>query len=245
MKRFVKLAALCMVITLLSLSVFSTLLTVQASTSFMVGNGDIGEGVGKQTTLVDFANSDLDGFAPYSGTESLSLGSSAVWGTDVLKTKLSSPENEEGITKTFADASILTDASTLSIQQVAQTTAYAVTLRLLGTDKDGAPLAYVAHVNATSNEWQTITFDIATFSSLIDTTAPLSITVLGSAQNEENAGASWMIKSLYICTPETFPEIIIPLVAAICGLTIGVILLVVIYRTVCKKNRRPRWEEEF
>lgn len=245
MKRFVKASTLCLIMALIAALLCAPIQALDtAPAQNITGNGAIGDGVGKQTTLVDFANSELDSFGPVAGTESLNFGSSAVWGTNVLKTFLSSPESEAGITKTFADAAILKDASSLSVQLVAQTNSYAITLRLAGTDKNGSAVTWEATVNVGTKEWQTITFDIAAFASLIDTSAPVTITLLGAADAEEGTGAPWMMKSLYICTPQTFPELVLPIAAAVCGLVIGFALFFVIHRSKLNKNRRPRWEEE-
>lgn len=246
MKRFVKAPALCIVMALIIALLCAPIQALgNPSPTYIAGNGSIGEGVGKQTTLVDFADADLDGFAPFAGSESLNFGSSAAWGTNVLKTHLASPESEMGIQKTFSDASVLKDASSLSVQLVAQTNSHVVTLRLTGVDQNGGAVTWEARVNVKTNEWQTVTFDIAAFASLIDKNAPLTITLLGSADSEDSTGASWMIKSLYVCTPQTFPEIVLPIAAAVCGLALGFTLFFVIYRSTSKKNRRPRWEEEF
>jgi hypothetical protein len=246
MKRFVKASTLCIIMALIAALLCAPIQAAEtASTQHIVGNGAIGEGVGKQTTLIDFANSDLDGFGPFSGSETLNFGSSAVWGTNVLKTHLSSPESEMGITKTFSNSSVFNNASSLSVQLVAQTGSYAITLRLAGTDKNGTAVAWEAVVHVGTKEWQTVTFDIAAFASLIDANAPVTLTLLGAANNEENAGDSWMMKSIYISTPETFPEYVLPIAAAVCGLVIGFAAFFIIHRSIINKNRRPRWEEEF
>lgn len=246
MKRFVKLAALCISMVLLSMSLFTVLTPVQAldNAKTIVGYGSVGEGVGKQSTLIDFADASLGGFVPFAGSEALNIGSSAVWGTNVLKTYLASPGSEMGMKKEFADATALEDAATLSVQMVAQTSAYTVTLRLAGTDKDGTPIVLVATIDATTNQWQTLTFDIDAFTSQMDKNAPVTVTLLASAANESDTGASWMIKSIYVNTPETFPEYILPITAAVCGLVLGFAICLVIYRSTCNKNRRPLWEEE-
>ena len=246
MKRFVKLAALCISMLLLSMSLFVALTPVQALDNLqtIIGYGFVGEGVGKQTTLVDFADATLDGFVPFTGSETLNIGSSAVWGTNVLKTYLASPNSEGGMKKEWADAYRFNGATTLSVQMVAQTNAYVVTLHLSGTDKNGTSIILIANANATTNQWQTITFDISDFTSQVDTTAPVTMTLLASATSEDSTGASWMIKSIYVNAPETFPEYILPITAAVCGLVIGFAICLVIYRSTCNKNRRPRWEEE-
>ena len=244
MKRFAKTTALCLALTLLVALLCAPVQALGvAPTKTIVGTGSVGEGVGKQTTVVDFAGSDLCGFTPVAGTETLYFGSSTVWGTNVLKTHLASPNNEMGIQKTMSDASILKDADTLSVQMVAQASSYLVTLRLSGIDKNGSPLSLESHIPVATNHWQTVTFDISAFADLVNTGAPVTVTLLACAQNEESIGVDWMIKSMYICTPETLPEYIIPLAAVACGFLLGFTLFFVIYRTTCKKNRRPRWEE--
>lgn len=243
MKRFVKTSTLCLVMTLVvALFCVPAQALGNASTQYIVGNSSIGEGIGKQTTLVDFANSELCGFAPFAGTETLTFGSSAAWGTNVLKTHLASPGSELGMQKKLTDASLLANASTLSVQLVAQANSYTVTLRLSGVDKNGAPLTWEAHTTATTNHWQTVTFDISSFASLVDTNQAVSVTLLASALTDEETGADWMVKSLYVCSPDTFPEYVLPVAFAACGFMLGFTLFFVIYRSTCKKNRRPREE---
>ncbi len=244
MKRFVKTATLCIVMTLAAALFCAPVQALgTAPIHHIVGNGSVGEGVGKQTTVVDFADSDLCGFAPFAGTETLTFGSSAAWGTNVLKTHLASPQSEAGIQKTFSDAALFGSASTLSVQLVAQANRYLVTVRLSGLDKNGAPLTWEAHTTATTNHWQTITFDISSFTSRIDTDTPVSVTLIASAVDEESIGADWMIKSLYVCSPEALPEYLLPTVAAAGGLLFGFTLFFVIYRSTCKKNRRRSGED--
>ena len=245
MKRFAKTAALCLALTLIVALLCAPVQALDTPpTKSIVGSGSIGEGVGKQTTVVDFSNSNLNGFVPFAGTESLTFINSVGWQTNVLKTHLGSPDSESGIQKTFSDASVLKDASTLSVQLVAQARSYVVTLRLAGVDNHGAPLTWEAQVPVATNHWKTITFDISAFVALVHAGAPVSITILASAQNEEDIGVDWMIKSLYVSTQKTLPEFLLPTASAACGFAVGFTLFFVIYRTTCKKNRRPRHGEE-
>lgn len=245
MKRFAKTTALCLALTLIAVLLCAPVQALGAAPArYIVGTGTVGEGVGKQTTLVDFASSELGGFAPFAGTEALNFGTSAVWGTNVLKTHLSAPDTEMGISKLCSDVSLLTGASTLSVQTVAQTNAYTLTLRLSGVDQNGSALTWEAHVPVTTNHWQTVTFDISSFATLINSNAPITVTLLAASDTEEDTGADWMIKSIYLSTPQAFPEYILPITAAACGLVVGFTIFFVIYRATCKKNRRPYREEE-
>ena len=245
MKRFVKLSSLCIVAVLIVALLCTPAVALGTQTAkHIVGNGAVGEGVGKQTTLIDFSASDLGGFAPFAGNETLTFGASAVWGTNVLKTRLSSPTSETGIQKTYSAASALAGATTLSVQQVAQANAYTLTLRLSGVDKNGSPLTLEANVAATTNRWQTVTFDISAFTSLVDVDAPLTLALLASADEETSIGAEWMVKSIYTNAPQAMHELVLPVAAAACGFAVGFALFFVIYRTTSKKNRRPRWEEQ-
>ena len=245
MKRFVKLSSLCIVAVLIVALLGIPAAALGAPTAkHIVGNGAVGEGVGKQTTLIDFSASDLGGFAPSAANETLTFGASAVWGTNVLKTRLSSPTSETGIQKTYSAASVLAGDTTLSVQQVAQANAYTLTLRLSGVDKNGSPLTLEANVAATTNQWQTVTFDISSFTFLVDVDAPLTLALLASADEETSIGAEWMVKSIYTNAPQAMPELVLPVAAAACGFAVGFALFFVIYRTTSKKNRRPRWEEQ-
>lgn len=244
MKRFVKPAALCMILAMVAVLLCAPVGALgTTSAKEIVGHGAVGEGSGKQTTVVDFANSDLDGFASFSGSETLNIGASAVWGTNVLKTHLASLDGVAGIQKSFTDASVFTGASTLSVQMVAQTTAYTVTLRLSGTDKNGTPVIWEASTAVSTNHWQTVTFDIAAFTAQMNTDAPITLALLASATTQEGTGADWMIKSLYVSTPQIIPDYVLPLASAVCGFVVGFSIFFMIYRTTCKKNRRSRWEE--
>lgn len=243
MKRSVKVITLCLALTLLVALLCTPAQAATANAKTIVGYGTVGEGVGKQTTVVDFASTGLDGFAPLAGTESVTIGTSAVWQASVLKTHLTSPGSGMGIQKTFADAAFLAGASTLSLQQVAQANHYTVTLRLSGVDKNGAPLVLEAQANATTNHWQTVTFDISAFTSLVQTSAPVTVTLFASSSDAVAVGADWMVKSIYVSTLQGLPELILPIAAALCGLVLGFFLFFIIYRATCKKNRAPRWEE--
>ena len=243
MKRFVKAAALCLAMTLLIALLCAPAEADTASPKSIVGNGFVGDGVGKQTTVIDFASAGLGGFAPLAGTETVAIGTSAVWQASVLKTHLAAADAAAGIQKTFADAAFLTGASTLSLQQVAQANRYSVKLRLLGVDKNGAPLIFEAQANATTNHWQTVTFDISAFTSLVHTGSPVTVTLTACTEDATSVGADWMVKSIYVSTLQPLPELILPISAALCGLVFGFFLFFITYRATCKKNRRPRWEE--
>lgn len=246
MKRFVKTATLYIVMALVAVLFCAPVQAIGTTSNaqHIVGYGSVGEGVGKQTTIVDFANANLDGFFPFAGTESLNFGTSDAWKTTVLKMNLASPNDKMGIQKDFSDASILKDASTLSVQLIAQAQSYVITLRLSGVDNHGAPLTWEAHTTATTNHWQTVTFDISSFTTLVHSDAPVSITLLASADNEDAIGATWMIKSLYVNTHQPLPEFLLPTASAACGFVVGFTLFFVIYRTTCNKNRRLRRGEE-
>lgn len=243
MKRFVKVAALCLALTCLVSLFFAPVQAADATpTKNIVGNGTVGEGVGKQTTVVDFADTGLDGFAALS-TESVTIGHSESWQTSVLKINLASAGTKTGVQKTFGDAAFLADASTLSLHMVAQASSYTVTLHLLGVDKNGAPIVLEAQATVTTNEWQTVTFDVSSFAALVDTAAPVTVTLTTSAKDAVSSGANWMIKSIYVGTLQSFPELVLPIAAAACGLVLGFFLFFIIYRATCKRNRRPHWEE--
>lgn len=239
MKRFVKISSLCIVITLIITMLCAPVSAIgNTASKQIVGHGSVSDGIGKHTTVIDFASSDLGGFVPFAGTEPLNFGASAVWGTNVLKAPLSSSQNGVGIKKTFADASAFAGATTLSVQQVAQASAYTLTLHLSGIDKNNAPLTFVATVAATTNQWQTVTFDISPFLSLVNENAPLTLSIVAATDVGANSGAEWMVKSIYVCTPQTVPEILLPIAAAVCGFAVGFAIFFVIYRTTCNKKRR-------
>ena len=244
MKRFSKATALWVAITLL---VVLLCVPVQAANTSpqknIVGHGTVGDGVGKQTTVVDFANAGLDGFSPLAGTESVTIGTSAVWQASVLKTHLAPAGSNAGIQKTFGDSTFLAGVSTLSLQQVAQANHYAVTLRLSGVDKNGVPIVWEAQANATTNLWQTVTFDISAFTSILHIGTPVTLTLMASTEDAASIGADWMVKSIYVGTLQNVPELVLPIAAALCGLVLGFFLFFIIYRATCKKNRAPRWEE--
>ncbi len=247
MKRFVKVAALCIV-----LSLFAALFCVPAQalgtptdTKTIVSSGSVGKGSGKQTTLVDFTTSDLCGFDAIGNTAEPTFKSSAAWNANVLYTWINSAEAETGICGTLATASVLQGASTLSVRLLAQytkTANYTVTLRLEGVDKTGAPLVLEAATLANSANWQTVTFDISAFVASANPESPCTVTLLTSSDAEAEEFVLW-VHSLYTSSPETFPEFIIPVAVAVCGFILGFVLFFVIYRATCKRNRRPRWEE--
>ena len=247
MKRFVKVAALCIV-----LSLFAALFCVPAQAlgtptnkKTIVSSGSVGAGSGKQTTLVDFTDSDLCGFDALGNTAEPTFKSSAAWNANVLYTWINSAEAETGICGTLATASVLQGASTLSVRLLAQytkTANYTVTLRLEGVDKTGAPLVLEAAALANSANWQTVTFDISAFVASANPEAPCTVTLLTSSDAEAEEFVLW-VHSLYTSSPEAFPEFIIPVAVAVCGFVLGFVLFFVIYRATCKRNRRPRWEE--
>ena len=245
MKRIVKLAALCVVMTLLATALFC--IPAQAIESrTLVGNASVGEGVGKQTTLVDFTTSDLSGFDAIGNTAAPTFVSSNHWGKNVLYTWMDSSNAETGIRGTVAQTSLLQNASTLSVHLLAQykkTDTYTATLRLETLDKTGAPLILEAATAVSAANWQTVTFEISSFLELANPEAPCTITLLTKSNNENESFVLW-VHSIYTGTPDARPEFLIPTIAAAGGFLFGFGIFFVIYRATCKKNRRPRWEEE-
>ena len=247
MKRFAKTVALCIVLSLVValFCVPAQALGTPTDTKTIVGSGSVGAGTGKQTTLVDFTASDLCGFDAIGNTAEPTFKSSAAWNANVLYTWINSAEAETGICGTLATASVLQDASTLSVRLLAQytkTANYTVTLRLQGVDKTGAPLVLEATTLANSANWQTVTFDISAFVASANLESPCTVTVLTSSNAEAEEFVLW-VHSLYTSSVDAFPEFIIPVAAAACGFVLGFVLFFVIYRATCKQNRRPRWEE--
>ena len=245
MKRMIKMITLSIVVTLLASALFC--IPAQAlDARTIVGTGAVGTGTGKQTTLVDFTASDFCGFEAIGNTSDPTFVFSNASNANVLYTWVDSSTADTGIRGTLAKTSLLQNASTLSVHllaQYAKTGTYTATLRLEGLDKAGAPLILEASVAASSASWQTVTFDIASFMAIANPDAPCTITLLTASSAEEEQFVLW-VHSIYTSTPETQPEFLIPVIAAACGLVVGFTLFFVIYRTTCKKNRRPRWEED-
>lgn len=245
MKRFAKLTALCIVIAFVA-ALFC--LPAQAADATegktIIGSGSVGVGTGNQTTLVDFTTSDLCGFEAVGNTEEPIFYYSSTQKTNVLYTWINSAESETGICGTLASASSLQGASTLSVRLFAQytkATSHKVTLRLEGVDKTGAPLALEATVTECPASWQTVTFDISAFVESANLNAPCTIRILTSSDAEDEVFVLW-VHSIYTSSLQSYPEFLIPAVAAVGGLIVGFVLFFVIYRTTCKKNRRRQGE---
>lgn len=238
MKRFAKTTALCIALTLL-VSLFCA--PVQAlganfQSHNIVSSASVGEGSGKQTTLVDFTTSDLGVFGTLGNIATPTFAQSGAWGSPVLYTWLDSAETETGIRGTLPTASQLASADTLSIQLLAQYTKsanYEVTLQLTGTDKNGAPLSLVASTTASAANWQTVTFDVSAFVALADPDAPCTVTVLTSTDATESEQFVLWVRSLYTSHLEAFPEPIIPVACTVVGFLFGFTLFFVIYRATC------------
>ena len=247
MKRIAKLIPLCLVVVLIAalFCIPTQALGTPTDTTTILSSGSVGTGNGKQTTLVDFTASNLCGFDAIGNTAEPTFKPSAAWNANVLYTWIDSAEAKTGIYGTLATASVLQDASTISIRLLAQytkTANYTVNLRLEGVDKTGAPLALEAAALASSASWQTVTFDISAFVSAVNLESPCTVTFLTSSDAEEEEFVLW-VHSLYTSSVESFPEPLLPLAAAVCGFVLGFVPFFVIYRATCKRNRRPRWEE--
>ena len=245
MKRFVKMIALCLAITLFAALFCAPTAALGATQKNVVSTGSVGEGVGKQTTVVDFTAGDLCGFETLGNVAAPSFVQSGAWGTPVLYTWIDSQETETGIRGTLTTTAQLMGADTLSVQLLAQytkTANYTVTLLLEGTDKNGSPLSLKASTLASSASWQTVTFDISAFVESANADAPCTVTILTSSDAESEQFVLW-VRSLYTCALDAYPEFVLPLAAAACGFIFGFTLFFVIYRATCKKNRRNRREE--
>lgn len=245
MKRFVKMTALCIVMTLLAALFCAPVQALGATNSqTIVSSGSVGAGTGKQTTLVDFTTSNLCGFEPMGNTTEPTFVYSQNWATNVFHARLNSAEEETGIRGTLAKTALLQGASTLSIRILAQytkTQVHNITLRLEGIDNTGAPLMLEAVAEAPVETWQIVTFDISAFVASANSEAPCTITILTSSDAEGEEFSLW-VHSLCINSLDSFPEFIIPAAATAVGLIVGFTLFFVIYRATCKKNRRPRRE---
>ena len=247
MKRFAKITALCMTLSLIA-ALFCMPAGALGATEqkHIVGNGSVGNGVGKQTTLVDFTASDLCGFETLGNIAEPTFAQSTAWGAPVLFVWIDSAEAETGICGTLENASLLKNADTLSIQLLAQYTKtqnYGVTLVLEGTDKEGKPLSYTAHTTAFSASWQTVSFDISAFIQEADADAPCTVKFLISSNATETEQCVLWVRSLYTAQMQTYPEFILPTAAAVVGFVFGFTFFIVVYRATCKKKRRNRREE--
>ena len=247
MKRFAKILVLTMIAALVATLFIAPAGALGATHErTIVGTGSTGDGVGKQTTLVDFTTSNLGVFETLGNIAAPTFVQSGAWGTPVLYTWVDSAEAQTGICGTLENASLLQNANTLSIQLLAQYTKsanYTVTLLLSGTDKNGNVLNYEASTLASAANWQTVTFDVSAFVNEVNTDMPCTIKVLTSSDAEESEQFVLWVRSLYTSKTETFPEFLIPTAAAVVGFLFGFTFYFVIYRATCKKNRRPRWEE--
>ena len=245
MKRFVKMISLCMMMALVAALLCAPASALGADEKNILSTGSVGEGVGTQTTLVDFTASDLCGFEVLGNMASPTFTQSGAWGTPVLYTWIDSAEAETGIRGTLSSASALVGADTLSVQLLAQYTkiqSYEVTLLLEGTDKTGAPLSLCASTLVSAASWQTVTFDISEFANEVNTEAPTTVKLLTSSSSEDEQFVLW-VHSLYVSQLESFPEFILPVGSALVGFVFGFSFYFIIYRATCKKNRRNRREE--
>lgn len=246
MKRFAKITALCIVLTLLSALFCAPLQALGvAEEKHIISTGSVGEGVGKSTTLVDFTARDLCGFETLGNTSAPSFEYSGTCEAPVLYAWIDPAENETGIRGTLETAAPLQGADTLSIQLLAQYkkgTSYTVTLQLTGTNKNGAPLSLTASAVAPSKNWQTVTFDISAFVAEVDFNAPCAVKLLTSSTAEESEQFVLWVCSIYTSQIISFPEFILPTAAAAVGFLFGFALFFVIYRATCKRKRRPLWE---
>ena len=245
MKRFVKMISLCMMMALVAALLCAPAGALGADEKNILSTGSVGEGVGTQTTLVDFTASDLCGFDVLGNMASPTFTQSGAWGTPVLYAWIDSAEAETGICGTLSSSSSLVGADTLSVQLLAQYTKtqnYEVTLLLEGTDKTGSPLSLEATALVSAASWQTVTFDISAFASEADATAPCTVKILTNSNAESEQFVLW-VRSLYTGKLEAFPEFILPTGAAVVGFLFGFSFYFIIYRATCKKNRRNRREE--
>ena len=243
MKKFAKLIALCMVMTLLCAALLSIpAQALENNSKTVVSTGSVSTGIGTQTTLVDFSTSNLHGFEVLGNTAAPNFTFSETWKTSVLSARINSAEEETGIRGNLEDTSLLQGKSTLSIRllaQYAKTTNYTLTLVLSGTDKSGAPLTLTADVVVPATYWQTVTFDISAFTSSANLAAPCTVTVLTSSEAESEEFVLW-VHSIYASAPETSSQMLIPVAIAGGGILIGFAFFFVIYCATCKKNKRRR-----
>ena len=244
MKKIAKLIALCMMLALVaSLLIAPAGAIGTAQQKHIIATGSVGEGSGKQTTLVDFTASDLCGFEALGTIAAPSFVQSGAWGTPVLYAWIDSAQPETGICGRIETASLLNGADTLSIQLLAQYTKvanYGVTLILEGIDKSGTPLSFEAATTASSANWQTVTFDVSAFTEAADPDAPCTIKVLTSSNAEETEQLVLWVHSLYTSNLKSYPEFILPVAAAVVGFIFGFTLFFIIYRATCKKKRHHR-----
>ena len=247
MKRFAKTIALCITLSLVAaLFCLSAGALGATDNTRIIGNGAVGNGVGKQTTLIDFTTSNLYGFETLGNIAAPSFEQSSAWGSPVLFVWIDSAEAETGICGTLESASPLQNADTLSVQLLAQytkTESYGVTLVLEGTDTEGKPLSYTAGTSAFSASWQTVTFDVSAFTQKVDVDAPCTVKLLTSSNTAETEQCVLWVRSLYTSQMQPYPEFILPAGAGVVGFVFGFTLFFVIYRATCKKNRRNRREE--
>lgn len=245
MKRFAKTTALCLTVVLLAALFCAPVqaLGIASGPQHITSTGSVGDGIGNQTTLVDFTASDSCGFEALGNVTELTFERSSAWNAPVLYTWLDSANEETGICGTL-DTARLKNASTLSVSLLAQYknagSHYRITLRLEGMSKAGTPLVLEAHATPATGNWQTVTFSIDEYVHEANPDVPTTVTLLTDSDATTTEQFVLWVHSFSMNTPTVYPEFILPTASAALGFAVGFSLFYIIYRATCSKKRKNR-----
>ncbi|MBE6554245.1 MAG: hypothetical protein E7666_07885 [Ruminococcaceae bacterium] len=216
---------------------------LSGSTSAGVG------GMGEQM-LFDFRENTTHGFGAVASLDDVALRDSQSLNAPVLYVWADNQSHAPaGIRKQLPSAACLENVLSLSVQFLSQSAAGSctATLRIDGYAPDGTRLIYESSAAAKSTSWQTVTYQISSFSSAADLSRPCTISFTVAPDGTEDEPYPIWISGILSRTPEQTESSLLPLFLILGGAALGGVGIWLIYRQTAaaaerraKKRRRVR-----
>ncbi len=214
------------------------------SSRLLSGSTSAGTGGMGEQMLFDFRENNTHGFDAVSSLDEVALRDSQSLGTPVLYVWAdTAAHTPAGIRKQLETAACLADTLSLSVQFLLQSVSDScnATLRIDGYAPDGTRLTYESTATAKGGSWQTVTYQISSFSSAADLSRPCTISFTVSPEDAQDEPYPIWISGILSRTPKQTESTLLPLILILGSTALGCVGILLIYRhTAAAAERRAR-----
>ena len=225
-------------------SAWTSLSAPTPSRTVKKGSSSMGSSGYAEEILFDFSKGNTLGFTGIGNVTEPKIHDSAALSLPVLYTWLEPAiGNEAGVRTVLDSGSSLEGATSLSVgllTQAPEVSACRVRLSLLGTAKNGTVLSYTSERDVSNGSWQTVTFQIGTFVSEADLSAPCILSLTCEPDVETNEEYVLWVRGINARYPEDGSHTLLPVILISLGAILGFVGILVLYRQTQKARRKRR-----
>jgi len=204
----------------------------------------------EEDMLFDFSDSDVHGFFSVASPADAKTQNSAAFQKPVLYSWVDPNSTaNSGVRRFFDNAQAFQNVTTLSLRLLTQAPKVQecrIVLSLEGQREGGERVSYESAITLSNNSWQTVTFQISSFTTGLDASAPCVLTLTAQPCRTEEGEISdqpfvlW-VRDLYVRYPSDGSATVILTVAVILVvLSVAVLLLLFYGRSVRRKDRKKK-----